>query len=153
MNTVKHLNGSKLPQLPKKRLTFWNKNYVVCAIIATFIATYLDHYFVTKGIYEFPFRPFPELFSFNIGFTGIILPLFIIVFLHILSQVNNWGKAGIILLISLLVPIFEKLSEEFGLFIHSENWQHSYSIYGYLLFLMFIYALSRFLNKIQKAEA
>lgn len=89
-------------------------------------------------MYQFPFRPLPEIFSFNIAFTLVGLPILVVVFLYCMSQVNQWGKAGIILFVSLLMPIFEKLAEELGWFVHSEEWKHVYSFVGYLVFLSII---------------
>ncbi|WP_280523729.1 hypothetical protein [Paenibacillus dendritiformis] len=56
----------------------------------------------------------PEIFSIHIVFTLIGLPILTMVFLDSLSQVNRWGKADIILFVSLLMPIFEKIAERLG---------------------------------------
>ncbi|WML42397.1 hypothetical protein RCG19_23395 [Neobacillus sp. OS1-2] len=48
------------------------------------------------------------------------------------------GEGGIILFASLLMPIFEKLSEVLGLFVHADSWHHMYTFFGYLLFLTII---------------
>jgi len=127
-----------LPPLPKKRLTFWNKEYLAAAVLAALIGTYLDLYFVGKGLYEFPTRLMPKIFPINIAFTLFGLPILTIIFLNLLSQVNKWGKLGLILFASLLMSIFEKLAERFGLFIHSEHWQHLYTFFGYLMFLTIV---------------
>ncbi|WP_338112629.1 CBO0543 family protein [Paenibacillus dendritiformis] len=79
------------------------------------LGTYLDLYFVGKGLYHFPHRLLPEIFSIHIVFTLIGLPILTMVFLYSLSQVNRWGKAGIILFVSLLMPIFEKRAERLRL--------------------------------------
>ncbi|MCM3768777.1 CBO0543 family protein [Neobacillus niacini] len=147
MNTVKHLNSSKLPPLQNKRLTFWNKRYLVVAVVAVILGTLLDHFFVTRGMYEFPVRALPEVFSINIGFTCIVLPIFVVLILHLILQVEKWGRIGIILFVSLLMPIGEKLAEELGLFRHSEQWQHIYTFFGYLLFWTVIYRFYRSLEK------
>ncbi|MCL6574220.1 MAG: hypothetical protein K6T88_21495 [Bacillus sp. (in: Bacteria)] len=91
-------------------------------------------------MYQFPLRPWPEIFSINIAFTLIVLPILVFVYLQIINQVNKWGKIGIILFLSLLMPIFEKSAEQFGWFVHSEEWTHLYSFMGYLLFFLFIYS-------------
>ncbi|WP_223596596.1 CBO0543 family protein [Neobacillus bataviensis] len=147
MNTVKHLNGSSLQPLRKKRLTLWNKHYLASAVLASLFGSYLDLYFVGKGIYHFPHRPLPEIFSINIAFTLAGLPILIMVVLHCLSQVNNWGKAGIILFVSLLMPILEKLAEELGWFVHADEWKHGYTFVGYLVFLTIIYSCFRWMEK------
>lgn len=99
----------------------------------------LKMYFVGKGTYMFPHRPLPAIFSINIGFTLVVLPLLVAVFLRMMTQVNPWGRAGIIFFVSLLAPIFEKLAEVGGIFIHSEKWSHLYTFFGYLVFLTVIY--------------
>jgi hypothetical protein len=133
--------------LRKKQLTFWNKRYFAVAVLAIILGTMLDHFFVTKGFYEFPIRPLPEFFSINIGFTFIVLPIFVVVILHLILQVNHWGRAGIILFVSLLMPVMEKFAEELGLFRHSESWQHIYTFFGYLAFWFVIYGFYRWLEK------
>jgi hypothetical protein len=138
MNTVKHWSGSRLPHWPKKRLAFWNKDSLTCAVLAALLGTYLDLYFVGKGLYHFPHRLLPEIFSIHIVFTLIGLPILTMVFLYCLTQVNRWGKAGIILFVSLLMTILEKLAERLGVFAHSDKWMHVYSFFGYLLFLTII---------------
>jgi len=147
MNTVKHLNGSSLQPLPKRRLPFRNKNYLACMLLASLLGTYLDLYFVGKQLYRFPMRPLPELFSINIAFTLMGLPILVMIFLSCISRVNKWGRTGIILFVSLLMPIFEKFSEELGWFVHSDGWEHLYTFFGYLLFLTIIYLFYEWLEK------
>ncbi|MEH7307734.1 CBO0543 family protein [Neobacillus drentensis] len=139
MNTVKHLNDSNLQPSPKKRSPFWNNPTLAAVFLASLLATYLDLFFVGKHLYQFPKRPLPTIFSINIAFTLVVLPVLVFVFLWVMDQVNKWGKAGLIVFISLLVPIMEKLAEVMGLFKHSESWEHLYSFFGYLLFLSTIY--------------
>ncbi|MFD0696336.1 CBO0543 family protein [Paenibacillus sp. GCM10027628] len=147
MNTVKHWNDSRLLRSPKKRLTFWNKDSLTCAMLASLLGTYSDLYFVGKGLYQFPHRLLPEIFSINIIFTLIGLPVLTMVFLYFLSQMNRWGKTGMILFVSLLIPILEKLAERLGVFLHSDKWIHLYSFFGYLLFLTLISGIHFWLKK------
>lgn len=98
----------------------------------------MDLFFVGKQFYRFPIRPFLEIFPINILFTLVGLPILVIIFLMSISQVNKWGRAGIILFISLLMSIFEKLAEVLGLFVHSARWEHLYTFLGYLFFLAVI---------------
>ena len=137
MNIVKHLNGLKLPPLPKRRSTS-KKDYLVTGIFASFIGTYLDLYFVGKGMYEFPNRPLLELFSINISFTLAGLPVFVMLLLYFLSRLTKWGKIALILLVSLLMAVFEKFAEVLGFFQHGDEWKHLYTFFGYLLFLLII---------------
>ena len=138
MNTVKHLNGSSLQPLPKKRFTFWSKQYVACIVFASLLGSYMDLFFVGKQLYKFPIRPFPEIFPINIVFTLVGLPILVIIFLQSISKVNKWGRAGIILFVSLLMSIFEKLAEVLGLVVHSARWEHLYTFLGYMFFLTVI---------------
>jgi len=89
----------------------------------------------------------PTIFSINIAFLLVVLPVLVFVFLRVMDQVNKWGKVGLIVFISLLMPIFERLSEVLGWFEHAENWEHVYSFFGYLLFLTFIYSFYYWISK------
>ncbi|WP_257208705.1 CBO0543 family protein [Bacillus sp. AFS031507] len=139
MNTVKHLNDSSSLPSPKKPYRFWTNPSLAAVFLASLLATYLDLFFVGKHIYRFPLRPMPTIFSINIVFTLVVLPVLVFAFLRVMDQVNKWGKLGLIVFISLLMPILEKLTEVFGWFEHSENWSHLYTFFGYLLFLTIIY--------------
>lgn len=147
MTTAKHWSGSKLPRSPKKRFTFWNKDSLACAVLGSLLGTYLDLYFVGKGLYHFPHRLFPEIFSIHIVFTLIGLPILTMVFLYCLSQANRWGRVGIIICVSLLMPILEKIAERLGVFVHSDKWMHLYSFFGYLLFFTIISGVYFWLKK------
>jgi len=136
-----------LPHWLKRRLTFLNKHSLAAALLAALWSTYLDLYFVGKGLYAFPWRPFAELFPINILFTLIVLPIFMMIFLYWAAQVNGWGKAGMILFISLLMTILEKFAEQLGLFNHSKEWQHLYTFIGYLLFLTVIMGFHSWLRR------
>lgn len=116
-------------------------------VLASLIGTFLDLYMVGKGYYQFPFRPFPEIFSINIGFTLIVLPFMTLIVLRTIDHLTNGGKAGVILLVSLLMPIFEKLAEMLGWFSHSEDWKHLYTFFGFLLFLTIISAFHEWMRK------
>ncbi|MCM3118016.1 hypothetical protein M3610_22545 [Neobacillus sp. MER 74] len=147
MNTVKHLNDSNSQPSRKKPFRFWTNPSVVTVFLATLLATYLDLYLVGKGIYKFPMRPISNVFSINIGFTLVVIPVFIFVFLRVMDRLNKWGKAGVILFISLFMPIFERFAELLGWFEHAENWKHLNSFFGYLLFLAFIYSFYTWMAK------
>jgi hypothetical protein len=149
MNTVKRSKGLNLPPWQKKSLPFLIKEYAPVFVLAILLGTSLDLYFVGKNLYMFPIRPFPEVFSFNIAFTFIGLPILVLVYVMKMKQVNKWGKVGIVLFLSLLMPIFERFSELFGLFEHSSEWRHMYSFYGYLVFFSFIYLFYQLTNKEQ----
>ncbi|GIP40586.1 hypothetical protein J31TS4_38660 [Paenibacillus sp. J31TS4] len=111
---------------------------MLCALLASLMGTYLDLYFVGRGLYQFPHRLLPEIFSINIVFTLIVLPLLTMIFLYGLTPMNPLGKACMILFTCLLMSIVEKLAERLGAFVHSDQWMHIYSFFGYLLFLTVI---------------
>lgn len=116
-------------------------------VLASLIGTFLDLYMVGKGYYQYPLRPFPEIFSINIGFTLIVLPLMTLIVLRTIEHLTNWGKIGVILLVSLLMPIFEKLTEMLGWFTHTEDWKHIYTVFGYFLFLTIVLAFHEWMRK------
>ncbi|KAA9014613.1 hypothetical protein F4V44_23350 [Niallia endozanthoxylica] len=116
-------------------------------MFASLIGTYLDLYFVGKGMYEFPSRPLPELFAINIGFTLVGLPASVILLLYFLSRLNKWGKLTVILLVSLLMAVFEKFAEALGFFQHGEEWKHLYTFIGYFLFLIITAGFFRWLKR------
>ncbi|WP_338450316.1 CBO0543 family protein [Niallia oryzisoli] len=146
MSIVKHLNGLKLLPLPKRQSSS-KKDYIVTGIFASLIGTYLDLYFVGKGLYEFPKRPLPEIFTINIGFTIVGLPVSIILLLYFLSRLTKWGRITVILLVSLLMAVFEKFAEVLGLFQHGDDWKHLYTSLGYLLFLIIITVFFHWLKR------
>jgi hypothetical protein len=116
-------------------------------LLASLLGTLLDLYFVGKKFYEFPIRPLPEFFSINIGFTFVVLPIFVLFYLITMNQVNKWGKMGLTLLISFLMPIFEKLAEVCGMFAHTSDWKHLYSFFGYFVFLSILFIFDQWLEK------
>ncbi|WP_202171306.1 CBO0543 family protein [Bacillus sp. USDA818B3_A] len=136
MNIAKHSNDSNLRPLQKKRLSF--KYELGSMILAALLGTYLDLYFVGKELYHFPVRPFPEIFTINIAFTLIGLPLLTLMVLRCISKLTNWGKAGVILLVSLLMAIIERLFVLLGFFSHSEEWNHLYPFFCYGLFFVVV---------------
>ncbi|MED4229240.1 CBO0543 family protein [Neobacillus cucumis] len=131
--------------MPKKQLPF--KYELGSMVLASLIGTFLDLYMVGKGYYQYPLRPFPEIFSINIGFTLIVLPLMTLIVLRTIEHLTNWGKIGVILLVSLLMPIFEKLTEMLGWFTHTEDWKHIYTVFGYFLFLTIVLAFHEWMRK------
>ncbi|MDR6998483.1 hypothetical protein J2Y67_000911 [Neobacillus niacini] len=69
-----------------------------------------------------------------------------------MKRVNGWGKAGMILFLSLFMPIMEKLSELLGLFAHTSEWKHLYTAGGYLIFLTVIYGFFQWLENKHKSQ-
>ncbi|MGG0719725.1 CBO0543 family protein [Robertmurraya massiliosenegalensis] len=137
MITVKPLKDLNSPPSPKKPYRYWG-SLLSIVLLATLIGTYLDLYFVGKGLYSFPIRPFPSIFTINILFTAIVLPVFIIFFILISLRLQKWMKMMFIITLSTLMAAFEKFAESLGFFIHHATWQHYYSFFGYSVYLSFI---------------
>ena len=136
-----------LPPLRKKLSRYWTdsiRNKMPTVLLSMLIGTYLDLFFVGKGIYTFPVRPLPTIFSINIFFPLIGLPIFTVGFLHLCQKVKRWNKPVLIFLLSLIMATFEKFAEKIGYFSHIETWKHSYSFFGYLIFLLIILLYDRF---------
>ncbi len=136
--------------MPKKRsshLICKLTKFLPAMLLASLLGTYLDLFFVGKGLYVFPKRLFPDVFTINIVFTLFALPLFIALFLYISKKINSWARAALILVLSFIMSIIEKQSETFGFFIHHKSWEHIYSFYGYILFLIIIYSFHHWQNK------
>ncbi|HIE6629184.1 CBO0543 family protein [Bacillus luti] len=111
----------------------------VTILLSTVIGTCLDAFFVTKQIYSFPVRPFPSIFSVNIGFTLFVLPILTATLIQISKTLSTVSRILFIASIGICASIFEQVAERLGLFVHSANWHHSYSLFGYMLFLFFIW--------------
>ncbi|WP_337189744.1 CBO0543 family protein [Bacillus dakarensis] len=137
MNTVKQLKKSKSQETLKKSYLI---EFLPEILLATLLGTYLDLYFVGKGQYAFPMRPLPEIFSINITFTLISLPLLVYFILLLCRNFPAWKKAIVIIVSSVFMAFFEKLGEAFGFFIHEDSWKHWYSLVGYSLFFAVIFS-------------
>ena len=143
MNIAKHSKDLSSRQSQKRRFPFWIKNisnFLPTILLGSLLGTYLDLYFIGKGFYSFPIRPMSTVFSINMAFTLIGLPLLIGVFLFACNKVNAWKKAGLIIIFSMLMSVGEKQAEVYGLFVHSVSWKHIYSLIGYTLYLTLIYS-------------
>src|SRR3954447_22805942 len=150
MTIAKHSKDLNLQPSPKKPFPYWIKkalNLIPTILLTSLVGTYLDLYFVGRGLYSFPMRPFPEIFSINITFTLLGLPLLTSFFLLVCQKVSLWKKVGLVLVLSLLMSIAEKKAEAWGLFIHHESWKHIYSFIGYIFYLTVIYSFYHGLKK------
>jgi hypothetical protein len=140
-----------LPSSPKKQsFSDGSKNlfaYGIVALFASLVGTYLDLIFVGKGMYHFPARLFPEIFTINIVFTLVILPLFTILFLLVVKKIQPFPRFIMILFISTVIFFIEQFTEHLGWFKHHTEWNHAYSLLGYMLFLFVIWKLFIFLSK------
>ncbi|WP_459499958.1 CBO0543 family protein [Bacillus sp. C1] len=150
---VKHLKKLNL-QFLQKRISFSEKKkqksnhlaFIITIIFSCFIGTYLDFLFVSKQMYDFPLRPFPNIFPVNIAFTLLLLPTFTAFFLHIANVLSTVSRILFIILIGIGASISEQFAENLGLFTHSENWHHSYSLFGYMIFMFFMWKTYRWLQ-------
>jgi hypothetical protein len=131
----------------RKRPFFCKKEnrlaFLSTIVFASWGGTYLDLYFVGKGIYSFPVRPFPSIFTINIAFTLIGLPIFIMFFLYMIESLSSWEKGVLLLIISLGMMLVEMLAEAIGWFAHHEQWKHMYTFFGYFLFMTIVWKFYR----------
>ncbi|MGM0878389.1 MAG: CBO0543 family protein [Bacillota bacterium] len=150
MSTAKRLKKSSLLSL-QKRQSFSDGSkdlyaYIIAALFASLVGTYLDLIFVGKGMYDFPVRVLPEIFTINIVFTLFILPLFTILFLFVAKRVQPIARLIMILIISVFIFFIEQFTEELGWFIHHTEWNHAYSFLGYMFFLIVVRKLFLFFS-------
>jgi hypothetical protein len=135
----------------QKRRSFSDRSkdiyaYITVSLFASLVGTYLDLIFVGKGMYHFPVRLFPEIFTINIVFTLFCLPLFTILFLCVAKRVQPFALLMMILIISVVISFIEKFTEQLGWFIHHTEWNHAYSFFGYMLFLIVVWKLFLFFS-------
>nr|WP_282434270.1 CBO0543 family protein [Bacillus sp. DNRA2] len=129
------------PSSLKKLSRYGPNNFVErlsTILFGSLVATYLDLYFVGHGLYSFPMRPFPEIFSINILFTLIVLPFSLYVYFSVISMIKGWKRTGLILSLGMLAAVFEKFAEEQGWFSHQLNWHHYYTVFGFFIYLQLI---------------
>ncbi|KAB2456894.1 hypothetical protein F8160_15895 [Bacillus sp. CH126_4D] len=137
--------------MQRKTSSFEKKNnlfaLVITILFSSIIGTCLDAFFVAKQIYSFPVRPFSSIFSVNIGFTFFVLPISTTMFIQISKTLSAVSRILFIISIGICASIFEQVAERFGLFIHSVDWSHTYSLFGYMIFFSFIWKLYHFIQK------
>ncbi|WP_313799365.1 CBO0543 family protein [Cytobacillus sp.] len=153
MTIAKHLNGSNLRLSRKKQYLSAIKNlmnFLPAILLSSIYGTYTDLYFIGRGLYSFPGRPWPEIFSVNLAFTLIGLPLLTVLFLIVCGRLNRWKTAIFILTLSLIIAVFEKQAEALGLFMHHHSWKHLYSFIGYGIYFTMILAFNQFIMYIRK---
>ncbi|MCM3737189.1 hypothetical protein M3215_15630 [Bacillus cytotoxicus] len=127
----------------KKQRSNNYKAIVSTIIFSSLIGTYLDLLFVSIQMYDFPARPFPHIFTINIAFTLFILPICTALFVRIMTMLPTYSKIVFIILIGLCMSVSERFAEQLGWFVHGETWRHSYSLFGYMIFLIFIWKFYR----------
>ncbi|WP_235822838.1 CBO0543 family protein [Cytobacillus massiliigabonensis] len=153
MTIAKHLKGSNLRLSRKKPFLFamnnW-MNFLPVVLFSSLYGTYLDLYFIGRGLYSFPERPLPEIFTIHLVFTLIGLPLLTVFFIIVCSRLNKWKIAIFILALSLIMAVFEKQAEALGLFVHHHSWKHWFSFIGYVIYLTMILSFYKFITYIKK---
>ncbi|TPV44905.1 CBO0543 family protein [Bacillus dicomae] len=120
---------------------------VVTIFLSSIIGTCLDAFFVHRQIYSFPVRPFSSIFSVNIGFTLFVLPILTMIFIQISKTLSAVSRILFIISIGICASIFEQIAERLGFFIHSVDWNHTYSLFGYMIFFSFIWKVYHFIQK------
>ncbi|MCQ6358484.1 MULTISPECIES: CBO0543 family protein [Bacillus] len=120
---------------------------IITVFLSAIIGTCLDAFFVNKQIYSFPVRPFSSTFSVNIAFTLLVLPILSASFIQISKTLSTVSRTLFIISIGVCASIFEQVAERLGLFVHNGHWHHTYSLFGYMIFLAFIWKVYRWLPK------
>lgn len=144
MKPLKNLNSQPLP----KKQSFFKNQLVTIYLLACVIGTYLDLYFVGKGFYSFPSRLFPDTFNINIVFTLGILPLFTFLLILAMKKMSPFTRWSFILVTSIIIAFIEVISERFGVFIHTEQWKHYYSLIGYFIYIVFMWNFYKWQEKV-----
>lgn len=151
---AKRLRSLSLQPSQKKPLPSLNKVFLAlfpCLLLGMLLGTYLDLYFVSKGVYLFPKRLFPALFTINIGYNLVILPVITGITMLLYYQMPLCSKTGFLFLFGLCASVVEKLAEAFGFFTHTPAWKHVYSLIGYPIYFLFLYSIFLFfLDKISE---
>ncbi|UNP74954.1 hypothetical protein MN033_16935 [Bacillus nitratireducens] len=123
---------------------------VVTLFLSSIIGTCLDAFFINKQIYSFPVRPFSSTFSVNIAFTLLVLPILTASFIQTSKKLSTISRTLFIISIGVCASIFEQVAERLGLFVHSTDWQHSYSLFGYIIFFSLIWKFYNWMLKIKR---
>ncbi|MBZ8120633.1 hypothetical protein PDJ95_02885 [Bacillus cereus] len=149
--TAKHSKKLNSQFSRRKTSSLEKKNDFLALIVTIFlssiIGTCLDAFFVHKQIYSFPARPFSSTFSVNIAFTLFVLPISTIIFIHISKKLSKVSRILFIISIGICASLFEQIAESLGLFVHSTNWNHTYSLFGYMIFHSFIWNVYNWIKK------
>ncbi|WP_027409035.1 CBO0543 family protein [Anoxybacteroides tepidamans] len=151
MPIVKHLKNSNWrpsPKTPSSNEGKQRRAYVASCLLASWIGTYLDLYCTGRGLYFFPQRPFPSIFSIDIVFTIIGLPIFSLLFIFVMERLHGWGRGLFTIFLALLMSFGEQQAESIGLFVHTLHWKHEYSLAGYMLFLAIVWRFYRWMRSV-----
>ncbi|WP_425435871.1 CBO0543 family protein [Oceanobacillus senegalensis] len=150
MNIVKHWSESNWQSSQKKHSHWKNKNtihaYLSTVILSSLIGTYLDLLMVGTGLYSFPIRPFPEVFSIHIIFTLCILPIFSVFVIAVLKRLTRLQRYIFIFICSFIIFVVEQITELLGFFTHSSAWKHEFSLVGYFIFMVMIWKFYKWMD-------
>ncbi|UOQ42858.1 hypothetical protein MUN89_12895 [Halobacillus salinarum] len=119
-------------------------------LLAAIIATTLDLILISKGLYSFPVRPFPEVFDIHIGFTLVLLPLSTVFLLFVFKYSTRLERMIMLAICGLAAMLLEIGSEKVGWFKHNELWRHWYSFIGYIIYLQIMWTFFRIRYKYKK---
>ncbi|WP_314728240.1 CBO0543 family protein [Bacillus sp. Marseille-Q3570] len=152
MPTVNHLKNSLLRHLPRKRSSSEKGKkripYVVAVLASVLICTYMELFFSGLGFYTFLQRPFPHIFTIDIRFTLIGIPVFTMAAIYALTIISKKSlRLFFILIISFIAMLAEIISEHLGLLAHSLSWSHAYSFFGYMVFTLVLWGLYRWIER------
>lgn len=144
MTIVKQLKDLSLPFSQRKRSSIGSNNtqlkpYILSMILASWLGTYLEIILTGKQYYTFIERPFPDIFSIDIRFTLIGIPLLTLVVLSILNTMNLIQKSLFLMVLSTTLALMEMLIENIGWITFSEQWRNIYSFFGYFIFYVIIW--------------
>lgn len=147
---MRHLNVLSLQQPLKAQSLIKRtriKAYISTLTLASLLGTYLDLFLVGSQFYTFPTRPLKSIFPINIFFTLIILPILTACFLIMVQRLNNFKKVIFISISGVTATLMEQIAEIYGLFLHSQSWNHLYSFFGYMIYLIVIWGYFKWANK------
>ncbi|WCK52536.1 hypothetical protein PP175_13915 [Aneurinibacillus sp. Ricciae_BoGa-3] len=154
MSIVKHWKKLKWQSLHLKRFHLNNKmsSFVPAMIFSSFLGTCADFILIKNGLYSFPVRPFPMIFTVNIFFTLCFLPAATLGFLMYAQQVTPKICWLTIIAVAAVMPFVEETTEKWGWFIHSNDWKHIYSFFGYMVYLSFVWMFHRWYKHLNRSD-
>jgi hypothetical protein len=113
---------------------------------SSWLGTYLELFLTGKQLYRFDKRPFADIFTIDIRFTLVGIPLFTLFILYITKRMTFVYKVLFITIVSAIMTITEKLLGKLAWITYSEEWHHIYSFFGYFAFSFLILLLFRWLS-------
>ncbi|KIL37344.1 hypothetical protein SD71_01290 [Cohnella kolymensis] len=139
MSIVKVSKNSSLPFSQKKRFIIRTakkslRPSLITMVFSSWLGTYLELFLTGKQLYTFEKRPFADIFTIDIRFTLLGIPLFALFILYITKSMGFVYKLLFITIVSAVMTITEKLLGKLEWITYSEQWQHIYSFFGYIAF-------------------